>query len=45
MTGNSRDVSLPCNRSADALLPNPRRVSKVIHTDESRPESRVSILG
>ena len=44
MTGNSREVSLPCNRSADALLPNPRRVSKVIHTDESRPESRVSIL-
>ena len=45
MTGNSREVGLPCNRSADALLPNPRRVSKVIHTDESRPESRVSILG
>ena len=44
MTGNSRDVSLPCNRSADALLPNPRRVSKLMHTDEDHPESRVSVM-
>ena len=43
-TGNNPGVSLPCNRSADALLPNPRRVSKVIHTEESHPESRVRIL-
>ena len=42
MTGNSR-VTLPCNRSADAMLPNPRRVSKEMHRDESHPETRVRI--
>ena len=44
MTGNSRNVILPCNRSADAMLPNPRRVSKVIHTEESHPESRNTLM-
>ena len=44
MTGNRQGDALPCNRSADALLPNPRRVSKEMHGEESHPESRVSIL-
>ena len=41
MTGNRQGNALPCNRSADALLPNPRRVSKEMHGEESHPESRV----
>ena len=44
MTGNSK-ATLPCNRSADAMLPNPRRVSKEMHREESHPESRVRIQG
>ena len=31
----------PCNRGADVLLPNPRRVSTVVHTAQSSPSTRV----
>ena len=41
-TGNSQE-ELSCNRSADAMLPNPRRVSTVMHRGESHPDTRVRI--
>ena len=31
----------PCNRGGDVLLPNPRRVSRVVHTNQSNPSTRV----
>ena len=35
----------PCNRGADVLLPNPRKVSTVLHPAQSNPSTKVRNRG